>query len=228
MQRALASVPSGARLLIVDSYSTDATARIAAQAGATVIRREWRGFIDARAFALAAVQTPWTLMLDADEELDETLRAAIAAAPADADGYAVLRTTYFAGHAMRIWKNERIVRLFRTDRAQLRSKAMNESAEVHEVWSVPGTVPTLPGELRHYSYDGAASYRAKFERYTELEAAAVRPSAARAKLEMLKALVRFCYLLFVRGAVLDGARGIYVAWWSAYYPAAVMRKALRA
>lgn len=215
------------KLLIVDSYSTDATAQIAAQAGAGVIQREWRGFVDARAFALAAVQTPWTLMLDADEELDATLRAAVAAAPDDADGYAMLRTTYFAGRPMRIWKNERIVRLFRTERAHLRSKAMNESAEVHEVWSVSGPVRTLPGELRHYSYDGAASYRAKFERYTDLEAAAVRPSAARANLEVCKSLLRFWYLLFVRGALLDGARGVYVAWWSAYYPAAVWRKASR-
>lgn len=220
-------MPAGVALLVVDSYSTDRTAQIAQAAGARVIERDWRGFVDARAFALAAVNTPWTFMLDADEELDATLRGAVENASEDADGYAISRTTFFGDRPMRIWSGERIVRLFRTDRARLRSKAMSDSAEVHEVWSVPGTVGTLAGELRHYSYDGVKSYRAKFEHYSDLEAAAIRPSALRANLERLKALVRFAYLLFVRGAVLDGPRGVYVAWWSALYPAVVMQKARR-
>lgn len=213
------------QLLVVDSKSTDRTAEIARAAGARVIDRDWRGFVDARAFALAAVDTPWTFMLDADEELDATLSAAIVQAAGDVDGYTVSRTTYFAGHPMRIWTGERIVRLFRTGAARLRSKAMSEGAEVHEVWTIPGSAGALPGVLRHYSYDGAASYRAKFEHYSNLEAAAIRPGAVRAYGEVLRALLRFCYLLFGRGALLDGPRGVYVAWWSALYPAVVMRKA---
>jgi glycosyltransferase involved in cell wall biosynthesis len=218
-------LPHGVQLLIVDSKSTDRTPEIARAAGARVIDREWRGFVDARAFALAAVNTPWTFMLDADEELDETLREAMLDASGDVDGYTVARTTFFAGRPMRIWSGERIVRLFRTGAARLRSKAMSDAAEVHEVWTIPGPVGALPGVLRHYSYDGVTSYRAKFEHYSDLEAAAVRPSAFRAFTERLKAMARFLYLLVGRGALLDGPRGVYVAWWSALYPAVVMQKA---
>lgn len=164
-------------------------------------------------------------MIDADEELDETLREGIVGAPGDVAGYTVARTTYFARRPMRIWSGERIVRLFRTGAAQLRSKAMSDAAEVHEVWTVTGPAGALPGILRHYSYDGVQSYRSKFEHYSDLEAAAVRPSAFRAYSERLKALVRFVYLLFGRGALLDGPSGVYVAWWSALYPAVVMQKA---
>ena len=56
-------------------------------AGAVVVQREWTDFVDAAsAFALASVRTPWALMLDADEALDDVLCDAIADAPDDVDG----------------------------------------------------------------------------------------------------------------------------------------------
>jgi len=213
---------------VLDSLSTDATAQIATTAGATIIQREWRGYIDARTFALSHVRTPWTLMIDADEALDPTLRDAIVAAGEDADGYRVARTTYFCGRPMRIWSDERILRLFRTDRATLRSRAMSDNAQVHEVWSVKGRVADLAGTLSHYSYPTVAAYRAKFDRYTSLEAGALRASSAKLQIEETKAWLRFLQLLMARGAVLDGWRGAYAAWWSAWYRAVALKKSLQA
>lgn len=212
-------------VLVLDSLSKDRTQEIAAAAGATIIQREWRGYIDARVFALGHVQTPWTLMIDADEVLDEELRGAMLEADGSPDAYKLARTTFFCGRPMRIWSNERILRLFRTDRATLRSRGMSDNAQVHEVWSVPGAVADLPGKLLHYSYPTVASYREKVERYTTLEAKALRPGRARASFEVAKAWARFAYLLLIRGALLDGWRGLYAAWWSAWYPAIAIRKA---
>jgi glycosyltransferase involved in cell wall biosynthesis len=213
---------------VLDSLSTDDTAQIASAAGATIIQREWRGYVDARTFALSHVRTPWTLMIDADEALDPALRDAIIAADGTADGYRVARTTYFCGRPMRIWSNERILRLFRTERATLRSRAMSDNAQVHEVWSVAGVTVDLPGTLLHFSYPTVVAYRNKFERYTALEAGALRPAAPRVHLEEAKALLRFLQLLVTRGAFLDGWRGVYAAWWSAWYPAVALRKASQA
>jgi hypothetical protein len=68
-----------------------------------------------------------------------------------------------------------------------------------------------------------ASYRAKFASYTAIEAHGVRagslPGAA------LLLLPRFARSLLARGALLDGWRGWYVAWMSAWYPVAVALKA---
>lgn len=213
---------------MLDSLSTDATAQIASAAGATIIQREWRGYIDARTFALSHVRTRWTLMIDADEALDPVLRDAIVEADGQADGYRVARTTYFCGRPMRIWSNERILRLFRTERATLRSRAMNDNAQVHEVWSVRGMTLDLPGTLLHFSYPTIAAYRSKFERYTTLEAGALRSGAPRLRMEEAKAFLRFLQLLVRRGAFLDGWRGVYAAWWSAWYPAVALRKASQA
>src|ERR1700735_4760098 len=56
---------------IVDTGSTDRTVEIARSYGANIIFREWRGdFAWARNEALAMATKRWTLVLDADEELE--------------------------------------------------------------------------------------------------------------------------------------------------------------
>src|SRR5277367_3015111 len=56
---------------IVDTGSTDRTVEIARSYGANIIFREWRSdFAWARNEALAMATHRWTLILDADEELE--------------------------------------------------------------------------------------------------------------------------------------------------------------
>jgi (heptosyl)LPS beta-1,4-glucosyltransferase len=212
---------------VLDAGSRDHTIQFARSSGATVIEREWTDFVDARRFARDAVRTPWTLMIDADEALDDVLAAAICAAPGDVDGYYVRRTTYFCGRPMRIWRNEPLLRLFRTDRAVLEAHpAASAGALLHEAWSCSGPTSELAGSLLHFSYPDAASYRAKYERYTALEAQHLNGSALAWAGACAAGLARLGWLLFVRGALLDGPRGWYVAYRSAIYPAVAMRKAL--
>jgi glycosyltransferase involved in cell wall biosynthesis len=210
----------------LDACSNDHTVQFARGAGARVVQREWTDFVDARRFALAQVQTPWTLMIDADEALDDVLRDAIVAASDDADAYAVRRTTYFCGKPMRLWRDEPLVRLFRTDRAVLQAHpGAAASAPIHEGWSCDGVVKTLDGTLLHYSYPDVASYRTKYDRYTSLEAQSMDGSALRWLGACAASLPRLAWLLFGRGALLDGPRGWYVAFYSAMYAAVAARKA---
>ena len=227
LPRALTSLPRGMHVFVLDAGSRDHTVQFARGAGAEVVQREWTNFIDARTFALAHVNTPWTLMLDADEALDDVLRDAIAGAPGDCDAYRVRRTTYFCGKPMRIWRNEPLIRLFRTGRAQLEAHpAAGGTAVLHERWVTDGSVGELPGTLLHFSYPDVASYRAKYARYTSVEAQGVAGSPVRAMAASAKSAARFAYLLLAKGALLDGPRGIYVAYRSATYPATVEWKAL--
>jgi glycosyltransferase involved in cell wall biosynthesis len=220
-------LPHGIEILVVDAHSGDATVAFARSAGARVIDRPWTNFVDARSYALAQVTTPWTLMIDADEALDDVLRDAIVAADDAPQGYVVLRTTYFAGKPMRIWSNEPLLRLFRTGSARLDAQpAAGGSAQLHERWSVDGPTAELHGTLLHYSYPDVASYRAKYRRYTDTEAAGMRASAVRAVVESMLVLPRFARLALLKGALLDGPRGLYIAWCSATYPATVAWKAL--
>ncbi|HTX58505.1 MAG TPA: glycosyltransferase, partial [Verrucomicrobiae bacterium] len=133
LPRALTSLPRGMAVLVLDAQSQDRTVEFARAAGAEVIERAWTDFVDARHYALSRVRTRWALMLDADEALDDVLRDAIALAGDEVDAYRVRRTTYFCGKALRMWRNEPLVRLFKTQRVALdASPAAGGTAALHE------------------------------------------------------------------------------------------------
>lgn len=212
---------------MLDAGSRDHTLQFAKASGARVVQREWTDFVDARRYALSQVETPWTLMIDADEALDDVLCDAILDAPVDREAYRIKRATYFCGKPMRIWRGESLVRLFRTDSVTLEPHpAAAEGAPLHEAWRCEGSIGELPGTLLHYSYPDAASYRTKFDRYTSLEAAHMKPSVWRLLAAYFRSVARLFWLLFGRAALLDGPRGWYVAYRSASYPVVAARKAL--
>jgi glycosyltransferase involved in cell wall biosynthesis len=225
----LARLPRGARLFVLDAESRDETVAVARAHGATVETRAWRGFVEARRYALARVATPWTLMLDADELLDERLREAIVRAKGDVDGYRLRRVTTLCGVPVRTagWSDERLLRLFRTDRVRVVGNSVGGDAELHERCVCDGRVADLPGAIVHESYPTLASYRAKFVRYTSIEAASLRPSAAALARELAFFPLRVIWSIVRYRGWNDGWRGLFVAWESARYRIVVRAKALR-
>jgi glycosyltransferase involved in cell wall biosynthesis len=212
---------------VLDAGSRDHTIQFARAAGARVEQRDWTDFVDARTHALDQVRTPWVLMIDADEALDDVLSDSIIGASADPDAYRVKRTTYFCGKPMRIWRNEPLIRLFRKERARLEPHpAAAEVVPLHEGWSADGLVGELPGTLLHYSYPDVATYRTKYDRYTTLEAAGMKGSLLAWLGACAASVARLIWLLLARGALLDGPRGWFVAYYSAMYPVVAARKAL--
>ncbi|MBX7148476.1 tetratricopeptide repeat protein [bacterium] len=84
-------------IVIVDTGSTDNTINIARNHGARVYEHNWENdFSKARNLSLSYVQTPWVLVLDADERLSksdhEVIRQLIQSQKADA--YYLVQTTY--------------------------------------------------------------------------------------------------------------------------------------
>lgn len=227
--RALRSLPTDMPVFVLDAESTDGTVRIASDLGARVEQRPWSGFVSARRYALSRVTTPWVFMLDADEALDDRLVGALFEAPEDVDAYIVRRTSWFCGRPIRRWTGEALVRVFRPDRATLESHPESGgTGEIHERWVVEGPVGELPGSLVHYSYPSISSYRRKFDEYTTIEARGLRSSPLQFAFTTLRAVARFFAHVLLRGVLLDGWRGAYVAFWSEMYPVVVHWKSLRA
>lgn len=226
LPRAMTSLPHGMPVFVLDAQSDDGTVEYARSSGATVEVRPWTDFVDARRYALSRVGTPWVLVLDADEALDDRLCAAIGEARGDVEGYVVRRTTYFRGKPMRLWSNEPLLRLFRTERVRIEAlPAAGGNAALHERYLCDGPTAELEGTLLHYSYPDAASYREKYASYTSIEALGIDGGAAVRLKETALVPLRFANYLLRRGALLDGPRGWYVAWYSALYPAVVAWKA---
>ncbi len=227
----LAALPPGAGALVYDAQSGDATVALARAAGARAIVAPWCGFVAARRAALAAVTTPWTFMLDADERLDATALVALGLVPDDGpDGYAIARATRFCGRTMRGcgWGDDAPLRLFRTAAATLEAHPVaGGTAELHETWHVAGSAGRLAGTLEHDSYPTLRDYGRKFARYTAIEAAGIPGSPGRVVRAAARAVVRAPWLYLGRGGWRDGWRGAFVAAASAAYPVVVAWRALR-
>jgi glycosyltransferase involved in cell wall biosynthesis len=156
-------------IVVVDGGSTDATAKIAEARGCQVTIRRFDGFASQRNFARAMARGQWVLSIDADERPTAALAAEIRRRTAQ-DGFEAfhlpIRSRIF-GRAFRRsgTQDDRPVRLFRRDSACW-------VGAVHEVLRVSGRVGMLQNWLTHETLPDLATFLAKMDRYTTLEAEA--------------------------------------------------------
>jgi acetyltransferase-like isoleucine patch superfamily enzyme/glycosyltransferase involved in cell wall biosynthesis len=171
----LASVAGLAhKVFVLDSHSTDQTAAIAERAGATVVEHAWEGYAAQKNWALDNLpfESPWILILDADESLTPTLaeeiRQVIQRPPQEVreSGFYLNRVLIFMGRPIRhcgyfpSWN----IRLFK------RGSARYEQRQVHEHMIVDGPLGHFRGLMRHEDRRGLEHYIAKHNRYSTLEA----------------------------------------------------------
>lgn len=197
-------------VLVLDSGSTDATVAVARAAGARVEHQDWLGFSAQKNAAIARAQTPWVLLLDADEWLAPggvvAIRALFEQGRAEAaDVWRLPRQTLFLGRKLRFGgrRSEPIERLFRQD---LRHAAV----DVHEWLEHRGRrVAALDAPILHDTARSVAHYRAKLDGYARLQAQRKFGEGRRAgrATGYLHAAFYVAKDYVVRGGFLDGAAG---------------------
>lgn len=216
----LASLAFCDEIVVVDSYSSDATVTMAEAAGARVLQRAFDGFRSQKAHCVEQASHDWVLCLDADERVSEELRHAIEQARdagfAGAAGYRFARLSDYFGRFLRHGNAypDRVLRLFDRRRGGWRGKR-----EIHEAASVDGVVRTLPGDLIHYPYRSFEQQLAKTQRYARMMA---EHEFARGKRATLGKLVlapawRFWRGWLLRGGFRDGWHGLVYAYVRANY-----------
>jgi (heptosyl)LPS beta-1,4-glucosyltransferase len=163
-----------AEVLVLDSGSRDATARLAAAAGARVVTRPFDGYASQRNAALALVATEWVYFVDADERVTPAQATEVRRRLASEElaGYHVPRDNRILGRSMRGggWWPDYQLRLFRVAAGRY-----DASRQVHELVRLDGPVGYLDMPLIHYNYDTWRQVLAKQRRYT---ARAVRDALA--------------------------------------------------
>ena len=218
---------------VFDSFSTDRTAEIARAAGAHVTERAFDGYASQRNAALDTLpfRNEWIFILDADErptpDLIEEMQRTAAAAPAAIAGFRMRRRDFLNGTWL---KHAQIspyyIRLVRRARAHY-------EREVNEVLKVDGQVGDLTSCLDHFPFSkGMAHWLEKHNTYSTMEARLIasgmdsrgvslraalfekdfhaRRVAQKAFFYRMPArpLIKWCYMMFVRGAILDGRAGL--------------------
>jgi glycosyltransferase involved in cell wall biosynthesis len=215
---ALDSVAWADELLVLDSYSTDATAEIARRHGARVEMHEFRGYGEKHNHADSLCRHEWVLTLDADERVTPELRAGIEQLRQrgpGADAYRMARRTWYMDRWIRHsgWYPDYQTRLYR------RAVTHWGGEPPHEAPKVQGRVATLPGDLLHFTRRNVAEHVAMMNRYTDI-AAAARAAAGRPP-----TWARLCCAppwTFLRSYVLrqgfrDGRPGLILAYLAANY-----------
>jgi glycosyltransferase involved in cell wall biosynthesis len=229
--RCIASVrPIARHILVVDSFSTDRTVEIARELGATVKQNPFKNHATQLAWALSKldVRTDWVIRIDADEQLDDRLRAAIAAqvphAPDGVAGFSVCLREHFLDRPIRFGgRGLYLLRLWRFGRAKVEQRWMDEHIIVDG-----GGVQKLDGLLLHSNEKPVTEWIAKHNAYSNREAidvlnnryrlfesgsAGKEPKSSRLRTLYysiggpLAPLLYFIYRYIIRLGFLDGREG---------------------
>jgi glycosyltransferase involved in cell wall biosynthesis len=211
---ALESVAWASEIVVIDSFSTDKTAEIAARHGARVVQVEFTRFGELRRAGIEHTVQPWIFSLDSDERCtpearDEILR--IVADPGSADAYLVPRRNILLGRRIRhggLYPDYRQPQLFRRGRMTYAAQD-----DVHEGWTLDGRLGRMRSPITQIPYRTLAEAIAKMNRYTSLgvskqERAGRSSSIAAAFLHAKWAFFK-AYVLQL--GFLDGGPGLVVA-----------------
>lgn len=229
IERCVRSLLPLGRVVVVDSESTDETVDRARRAGADVFVHPWEGYAAQKnwAFENTNVDTPWILLMDADEFVTENTRRMIreTAESGDAIGYWLPRRMVFLGREMRYswWYPDFQLRLVRTGMGSF------EPRSVHEHIAIDGPVEELWADIWHENLKGLTDFVERHNRYATLEADelespsqdirvgsflgnwADRRRAIKSRIWMRlpgRPLIRFLWLYIVKQGFRDGREGL--------------------
>lgn len=197
-------------IIVVDSFSTDATEKICRQYVDQFLQRPWEGYRTQKQFATQQANHEWVLSLDADEVLSPELQREISRwkeeAEDDVNGYLLPRKTYFLGRWIEhtTWYPDWQLRLFRG------SKGEWKGGRVHESFKVRGRIARLKGELYHFTYSSLKEYLVQLERFSSLSAADYYDRGVRARPShlLLQPPLVFVKNYCLRLGFLDGVPGL--------------------
>lgn len=182
LRRCLPALAWADEVFVVDSGSTDSTAKIAHAHGAEVVQFQFNGsFPKKKNWALENLpfRNDWVLIVDADEVVPPALATEIGERIKDgtADGFYLNMKYYFLGRRIRhcgyneCWN----MRLFkhargRYERLQAGPGSSAGDNEAHEHVLLDGRAARLRQELDHHAYPTIAAWVEKHDRYAYWEA----------------------------------------------------------
>lgn len=216
---AIRSVEFADEVVVLDSGSSDDTVQTCEGLGARVLRTDWPGHVAQKNRALRAVTHDWVLCIDADERVGPDLAREIAAFRArprsGVVGLSVPRLSWWMGAPIRhgTWHPDRRVRM--VDRRH----AAWAGSDPHDRLEVDGPVLGCSAALLHHPYRDLGEHLDTIDRYTRIaaEAAALRGVRARPWDLLLRPPAHLLKALVFKGGLLDGPRGLAVAWLGAVY-----------
>lgn len=199
-------------IVVVDSFSTDNTVKLAKKYSTKVFQRKWTDYTDQKNYANRRASSPWILSLDADERISPELHAEILKVKKEepeCDGFSIPRQVYYLGKWIRHsgWYPDRKIRLFRKDKARW------EGEYVHERLVIDGKIQKLSGSIHHFTYRNISEHLDRINKFSELGAQKLYAKRKKCRWHRLVFMpfFRFVKSFFWRAGFLDGYPGFIIS-----------------
>lgn len=213
--RTLAAVQDiASEIVVVDSYSTDQTVKIAQDYGAKVYQSSWLGFGKQKNLALSFASQEWLLFLDADEEVSPLLKKNIIEciqAGAPIAGLVNRKVFYINKFLNYTWRPDWQLRFVHRDlHPRWTDKEVHETLTIEE--GARRKIKKLKGDLYHYTYKDLEDHYYRSLRYAKLGALELQQKGKPFHLYklILNPLWAFIKNYFLNLGFLDGIRGLSI------------------
>jgi glycosyltransferase involved in cell wall biosynthesis len=213
IEKCLASLDGIAdEIVVVDSFSTDATEEICKKFNVRFIKHEFEGYRDQKNYAMKLATHKNILSLDADEALSDRLRESIISIKDkwDFDGYRVNRLNNYCGDWIRHseWYPDRQLRLFCSDQGKWGELNLHEKF----ILSNGSAIGKLQGDLLHWPFLSLQDHKDKMERYSTIGAEEFYKAGKKAS--FFTPYIHFLWGFFrsyiVHKGILDGHNGYLI------------------
>lgn len=219
IERCIRSVPFASDVVILDSGSQDQTKTLAQRLGARVFEEPWKGFGPQKRRAVELALHDWVLCLDADEELSSELVQEIYALmigdlkSPSRHGFKIPRRSFYLGRWLYFggWYPDYQTRLFNRTKLNWSNDILHESVQ-------GAGIETLHRDLNHYPFENLTDQTQTNNRYSSLGAERLLQKGQPIQLWhlILKPLIKFIELYFVKRGFCDGLPGYIIALGGAY------------
>jgi len=216
---AIKSVAFANEVMVVDSFSTDHTIKLATPLADTILQREYENSASQKNWAIPQAKHEWILLLDADERVTPELKEEVISiinSTTEYSGFWIKRQNYFMGKKVRFsgWQGDKVIRLFKRDECKYENK------HVHAEIISSGEIGILKNKLVHNTFISKEAYLKKIERYAKWQAKDYDKTIQTITLfhTLVKPSVRFFKHYILQLGILDGYVGFII---SAYQAKAV-------
>lgn len=197
-------------IVVVDSYSTDETVKIATSLGATVYKNAFAGYVEQKNVAITCAKNQWILSLDADEALSPELKESLLELKNKLDpkkAYSFNRLSSYCGQWIKHcgWYPDVKLRLFHKSAGKWGGKNPHDKFMAHS--SI--TVEHLKGDLLHYTFYSIEQHKAQIAKFSSISAQAYFDKGLRSNVLRIifSPVAKFVRNYILKKGFLDGYYG---------------------
>ncbi|MCH2042608.1 MAG: glycosyltransferase family 2 protein [Saprospiraceae bacterium] len=168
MRPLLSSLEWADEIIVIDSFSTDATVEIAKEFDVQLYQRNYVNSANQKNWVIPKASHEWIFLVDADERLTTDLVEELRDFQKNGnsqskDAYWIGRQNFFMNQRIKYsgWRGDAVIRLFKKE-------CRYEDKHVHaEIITTDKQIGYLNGKLEHHTYRNLNHFLRKMERYSD-------------------------------------------------------------